>query len=65
MIQLANDPNASRKEWRPAAPGEARGFPVEDGRSARSGHAWPFISRQAERPAALQGQRPSRPSTGS
>ena len=66
MIQLATDPNASRKDWRPAAPGEARGFAAEEGRVPRSGHAWPFISRQAERPAALQeGQRPSRPSTGS
>jgi hypothetical protein len=65
MIQLANDPNTSRKDWRPAAPG-ANGFAAEDGRAPRSGHAWPFISRPAERPAALQeSQRPARPSTGS
>lgn len=47
MIQLATDPNASRLNWRPAA-AEARDNPAA-ARRARSGHAWPFISRHAER----------------
>ena len=59
MIQLATDPNASRKDWRPAAPGEAKGFAVEEGRVPRSGHAWPFISRHGERPTAPQESKPT------
>jgi hypothetical protein len=66
MIQLATDPNASRNEWRPAAPGQAQGIPVDQRRADRSGHAWPFISRQAERPAAMQpSQRAGSASIGS
>jgi len=65
MIQLATDPRASRMDWR-AAPGEARGLPGEPPRAARSSHAWPFISRTAERPAAQPGApRPGRESSGS
>ena len=48
MIQLANDPNASRT---------SRGAPPHDGkeldperRNGRSGHPWPFLSRGATRP---------------
>jgi hypothetical protein len=51
MIQLATDPNAHRLNWRPAA---ADGKESSVARRARSGHAWPFISRPAER-AAPQG----------
>ena len=51
MIQLATDPNASRSNWRPAA-AEARDNPLA--RRNRNGHAWPFISRHAERPAPSQ-----------
>lgn len=52
MIQLATDPNASRLNWRPAAT-EAKGNSLA-ARPGRSGHAWPFISRRDERPAAQQ-----------
>ncbi len=47
MIQLATDPKASRLNWRPA---EAKDTGVAM-RRGRAGHAWPFISRPAERPA--------------
>ena len=47
MIQLANDPNASRSFPRAAA---NDGKPDAD-RRAKSGHAWPFLSQQAVRPA--------------
>ena len=51
MIQLANDPNASRTSWRPAAAEKAA---AHDLRRGRSGHAWPFLSPHARRPAAQQ-----------
>ena len=63
MIQLATDPNASRLNWRPAATD-----PKESSlpRKGRSGHAWPFISHYAERPAAPQEpKRPTTPASGS
>jgi hypothetical protein len=48
MIQLANDPHASRSFPRAAAnDGKAE---LQDGRKARTGHAWPFLSRYAARP---------------
>jgi hypothetical protein len=48
MIQLASDPNASRQDWRAAPPAAKEGeAPATRG---RSGHAWPFISRQAGKP---------------
>ncbi len=50
MIQLATDPNASRLNWRPAA-AEAKPHGLAQ---RRNGHAWPFISRHDERPAAQQ-----------
>ena len=60
MIQLATDPNASRRStWSPA--GEAKDNPLAASR--RSGHAWPFISRHGERPAQPDSKRA--PSTGS
>ena len=47
MIQLANDPNASRN--RPS--GQTEGKPSDFGpRRGRTGHAWPFLSRYAARP---------------
>ena len=48
MIQLANDPNASRTSWRPVAADKA----ARDPRRGPPGHAWPFLSPQALRPAA-------------
>jgi len=50
MIQLATDPNASRSNWRPAA-GETRENTLAS-RRPRTGHAWPFLVRSAERAAA-------------
>lgn len=49
MIQLANDPNASRIGMRPA-PSEGKGRSLEHPRS-RGAHAWPFISRHSGRTA--------------
>ena len=46
MIQLATE-TSSRIGWPTAAPKEANPL----ARKGRSGHAWPFISRQPERPA--------------
>ena len=54
MIQLANDPNASRGSWRPAANDE-KAQAAGDARR-RPGHAWPFLSPHASRPA--QQERP-------
>lgn len=48
MIQLANDPNASRFPRAAANDGKAE---LQDARRARSGHAWPFLSRYAGQPA--------------
>lgn len=64
MIQRATDPNASRLNWRPAA--AQAGEPVLAARS-RTGHAWPFISRRDERPAAPRetGRAPTSQSSGS
>ena len=50
MIQLATDPNA-RTTWRPAAT-DAKDQTLS-GRQ-RSGHAWPFISRNTERSSGQQ-----------
>ena len=52
MIQLATDPNASRSNWRPAA-GDAKENTLAS-RRPRSGHAWPFIARHAERTTGSQ-----------
>ncbi|QJW83422.1 hypothetical protein HK414_02175 [Ramlibacter terrae] len=62
MIQLATDPKASRLNWRPAgAEAKPNGLAQR-----RNGHAWPFISRHDERPAAQQqGQRTPNTSSGS
>ena len=47
MIQLANDPNASRMGSRPAQ-ADNKGRSLEHPRG-RAGHAWPFLSRHAGR----------------
>jgi hypothetical protein len=63
MIHLATDPNASRSNWRPA--------PADDkeqagtSRRQRSGHAWPFISHYAERPASQETKRTPSSDSGS
>lgn len=64
MIQRATDPEASRLNWRPADP-EGKGNALAL-RQPRSGHAWPFISRHDERPAApQQSQRATNTQSGS
>lgn len=50
MIHLANDPNASRMGYHPAH-SEAKGRSFDHSRSRGGGHAWPFPSRYAGRPA--------------
>lgn len=55
MIQLANDPNASRMGFRPAQ-NESPSRSFSNPRS-RGGHAWPFISHHAGRPAPQHGAR--------
>jgi hypothetical protein len=62
MIQLATDPNASRSNWRPAA---AQGQDQNSTRRARSGHAWPFISRHGERSAPQEAKRTPTSGSGS
>ncbi len=63
MIQLATDPNASRRStWRPAE-GEAKETTLAASR--RSGHAWPFISRHGERPVQQDSKRAPSPDHGS
>lgn len=51
MIQLANDPNASRSFDRAAANDSHGGKAGTGAMRGRSGHAWPFLSRYAARPA--------------
>jgi hypothetical protein len=64
MIQLANDPNASRNGHRP---GQNDGKPSNFGpQRSRSGHAWPFLSRYAARPVQHQdSQKPTASDSGS
>jgi hypothetical protein len=57
MIQLANDPNASRMGSRPA-PSDNKGRTLEHPR-ARAGHAWPFISRHGGHPVPPTASRPT------
>jgi hypothetical protein len=55
MIQLANDPHASRSFQRAAAnDGDAGKALAAESQRARSGHAWPFLSRYAAQPARRQ-----------
>jgi hypothetical protein len=63
MIQLANDPNASRTSYRPTQ-NEGKGTNLSTQRG-RSGHAWPFLSRYAARPAQQDNQKPTASDSGS
>jgi hypothetical protein len=63
MIQLATDPNASRSQWRPAAADSRDTNPAT--RRPRSGHAWPFIVRHAERVAPQDEKRTPSSASGS
>ena len=64
MIQLATDPTAGKASYQPSREGEgkARAFEAQRG---RSGHAWPFLARQAERPARQDSQKPTASDNGS
>ena len=62
MIQLATDPNASRLNWQPAA---ADGKEQAESKRARSGHAWPFLSRHGEQSTQADTQRTASPASGS
>jgi hypothetical protein len=62
MIQLATDPNASRSQWRPAAEPREN---TPAARRARTGHAWPFISRHGERLAPPKESKPTPSDSGS
>jgi hypothetical protein len=64
MIQLASDPNASRPGWRPAA-ADAKGPALDTNRVARTGHAWPFIARLADKPTAQQAAKNTSGDSGS
>ena len=63
MIRLANDPNASRMGVR-AADAEAQRVHAAAQRS-RSGHAWPFLSRNMDRPSQQAHQKPAAKDSGS
>lgn len=64
MIQLASDPNASRVSWQTAhAADKAAALQAEAAGTRR--HAWPFISRYAEKAAASEGQPRPRSDHGS
>ena len=54
MIQLATEPTARRVSYRPVA-SDGKGSTHETQRG-RSGHAWPFLSRYAERPPQQEGR---------
>ncbi|MGZ5195417.1 MAG: hypothetical protein ACXWJM_10500 [Ramlibacter sp.] len=64
MIQLANDPTASRS----FRPGQGEGEGKEstfDPKHGRTGHAWPFLSRYAARPARQESEKPNARESGS
>ncbi|MBI2768257.1 MAG: hypothetical protein HYX47_01430 [Burkholderiales bacterium] len=64
MIQLANDPNASRPGYRPAQP-ERKGYGFELKGSRTGGHAWPFPSRYSTLPARQDGEKGASNDSGS
>ena len=57
MIQLANDPNASRIGMR-SKQSESQGHRLDHPRG-RGGHAWPFLSRHSGRSAPPAASRTS------
>jgi hypothetical protein len=63
MIQLANDPNASRTSNRPEQSDAKRLNP--GAQRGRNGHAWPFLSRYAARPTQQDNQKPAASDSGS
>ena len=67
MIQLANDPHASRSFQSAAANDSDAGKALAaESRRSRSGHAWPFLSRYAAPPArGLDSDKPAAHPSGS
>ena len=63
MIQLANDPAASRMIRHPAQTGGKD--PLLSAQRSRGGHAWPFLSRYAARPMPQDHQKPTANDSGS
>jgi len=63
MIQLATEPTARSTGYRPVQ-SDGKGSSLE-ARSGRTGHAWPFPSRYAVRPAQPQSQKPTASDSGS
>lgn len=63
MIQLANDPAAKPTSYRP--PGDEQGKAALEARRGRSGHSWPFLSRQPIRPTRPDSQKPTSSDNGS
>ena len=57
MIQLATDPTASRVSFRLAQGENEAKESTFEARRARTGHAWPFLSRYVPRPARQDGQK--------
>ena len=64
MIQLATDPTASRVGYRPQGE-EAAKAQASGAERGRSGHAWPFLSRQPIRPSRQEGEKPAPSDSGS
>jgi hypothetical protein len=63
MIQLATEPTAGKMSYRPSQEeGKPHAFAAQ---RARSGHAWPFLARQADRPARQDSQKPVSSDNGS
>jgi hypothetical protein len=62
MIQLANEPTASRTSYRPAQ-SDGKGSSFEP-RRGRPGHEWPFLSR-AVRPSQQPAQKTAGADSGS
>ena len=63
MIQLANDPNAKPTSYRPQ--GEEQAKAAQEAQRGRSGHSWPFLSRQPIRPSRADSQKPTSSDIGS
>jgi hypothetical protein len=65
MIQLATDPTASRKSYRPEHGEGAAKESKQEARRGRTGHAWPFLSRYAPQPARQDMPKASNSESGS
>ena len=57
MIELANDPKASRSFPHAAAANDAGKESGPGAPRGRTGHAWPFLSRHADRPVREESSR--------